>query len=1858
MLNKRIAFTLFLILTWVAGAAAQQITISIPDTPVDAETVVEIPINVTELTEADAVVSGEWQFTTSSSIISLVDVDATGALLEGRNLLFNSTTGRLAFAGADTVTGSGTLFTLTVQVDKDATKFQESVIGFQDILLNEGNPAVTTVAGTVRIRGISINPQKPQSPVIEGTTFQFGLDGDAVSPVTWTTSNNSIATISSNGLLSALTPGTIRVYADDNSGLRDSTELFRIEPASLLDLTVSVSDETITQTLEGTMTLSVTDITGLDIQSGQFEINYPSNKVEILSFSTVGTILEGTNPTTFIDGDIISVAFANSVPFTGSGALLTINVRVPLSSVGTADFTPRNILFNESIGAISETGTLTIEEAPVPEITPLQAELTIGDTEQFSVVSGGTAPYTWSSSAPDVASVDPSTGQLEALSRGVTQITTTDAESFSSKEAKVIVNDITMSISDYSISDGGSVSVPLEVMDVTGLGIFSYEVEIEYDPSVVAFDALETQSTLSENLTVSASSENGIATIAGATASPLAGNGSLINVVFKRSEAPGANQETDLILKRVQFNEPGSDTPTATRVNGSIAIEGVNWTGNGDGSSWDDPANWSSTAVPNVDSDVLIAFDPGTSYTISVPGVVTVKSLLLTSPNVTLSVQDSLSVLATYIQTNATLSGPGAVRVADKLTWNSGTMSGNGTLYPVTEMNITGTGTKVLDERSILLQNASEAVISGNGLAGTNGASIEIAENALLSITSDNPTSLSESGTGGATVRNFGEIQKTSGIGLTTVGWAVENAGSIRIGPAGGTLRFSGIMSDNNGSYHSAAGSLEFNTNGTYAFLNGSTISSAPAGTIRFGTSGSGSSDITVPGTFDVLGTTMVRSAGSGVASVTIPDIATITSLGGESLIIGGSEGELNLETTDPQTIGTLVLNSGGYLTLNSDLTVTELYEQNHQTAIFESDFDVQVNGDFLWSGGTMTGSGTTFANSGLIISGASEANTKVLDIRNLHVTNGGVDYRGDRLFGGNGSTFQIGETAEVNVRPTNETTTINVLSGSTEIPLFLNEGLISSSRNNNVLTINWDFQNPGKINLGNSAMVLEAPRGIINTGTLTGSGNLIANIENINGGLVQPGSETDIGQLQIEGDYTQDDASTLALKIAGITAGSTFDQIRANNVALAGTLSVSLLDNFTPETSDRFSAIVWPGGTRTGNFTVFEGFEQGALTLAVQFLDEAMEIYDGSFVPSPGSASLNVTVSTPPFQRAGRSVPIDVNIQNTGSASMQRIRVENFTYSISPNMGPPCPTTNAYENLKCRMERFGVTPPPPEPGMEEEYPFLLQIRFPTAIGGENGGGDEASEFTSVIGGGSSFGFNSSEVCTNEPINPTVKAGTPITDADLSDCAYQAAKLALEFVPGYDCFKLGAGITSSIGEGAYSGQFDLLGYLSANMVGAINCAGDVVPATKAIKIAKKLNDLASKTGSGLGAYDSCSKLLGEGGGAGASGSSTTTCIGSYDPNDKVGPIGVLEDRYIASGDSLPYVVFFENLDEATAAAQKVIIKDTLNTDLFNLDTFSFGMIAWSDTSISMESNVLSTSKDVDLRPEMDLILRIEADIDDATGVISWVFTSLDPQTMEPTNDPLAGFLPPNVTSPEGEGLVSYFVSLNDDTPSNTTFGRAARIIFDENDPIDTPAWSNTLDTVAPTSSVQDLEDVQTTTDFTVTWSGTDDASGIGAYTVYVSEDGGDFTVWQDSTSEVSATFTGENGKSYEFYSSAFDNVGNAEDPRDVADTQTRVELDTSTEPLRDMPTEFTLSQNYPNPFNPTTTIQFGLPETGFISLKVFDMTGRQVATLVNENKSAGWYTISFDASNLASGMYIYRIQSGDFTQTRKLILVK
>jgi hypothetical protein len=99
-------------------------------------------------------------------------------------------------------------------------------------------------------------------------------------------------------------------------------------------------------------------------------------------------------------------------------------------------------------------------------------------------------------------------------------------------------------------------------------------------------------------------------------------------------------------------------------------------------------------------------------------------------------------------------------------------------------------------------------------------------------------------------------------------------------------------------------------------------------------------------------------------------------------------------------------------------------------------------------------------------------------------------------------------------------------------------------------------------------------------------------------------------------------------------------------------------------------------------------------------------------------------------------------------------------------------------------------------------------------------------------------------------------------------------------------------------------------------------------------------------------------------------------------------------------------------------------------------------------------------------------------------------------------------------------------------------------------------------------------------------------------------------------------------------------------------------LDTDNTGNSGLPAEYDLEQNYPNPFNPSTKIRYSITSPDLVRIKIYDILGREVKTLVNELQQVGTYEVQFDALSLASGIYLYRIESGSFIQTKKMILMK
>ena len=342
-------------------------------------------------------------------------------------------------------------------------------------------------------------------------------------------------------------------------------------------------------------------------------------------------------------------------------------------------------------------------------------------------------------------------------------------------------------------------------------------------------------------------------------------------------------------------------------------------------------------------------------------------------------------------------------------------------------------------------------------------------------------------------------------------------------------------------------------------------------------------------------------------------------------------------------------------------------------------------------------------------------------------------------------------------------------------------------------------------------------------------------------------------------------------------------------------------------------------------------------------------------------------------------------------------------------------------------------------------------------------------------------------------------------------------------------------------------------------------------------------------------------------------------VTSWDPNEKVAPAGYGAEGFISSAGRMNYQILFENLPAATAPAWRVIIVDTLS-DVFQWETVEFGK-----TSHEGEEYEWKMTRE--------------------GNILRWEIEDIE--------------LVPNVNPPEGEGYVTFSVMTKDGLPSGTQLRNRADIIFDFNPPIMTDEVINTLDFRPPVTTIHELPAESLGPEIVVRWTSDDgpEGSGVESTALFASKDGGGFFP-VGSTSADSLLVPVEVNSRYSFYALSRDNVGNVESVRPSVVETLITGTTGGVDDERDVPTIFSLSQNYPNPFNPRTTIEFSLPADGYTTLKIYNILGQEVSTLLADDMKSGYYKVDWNPSNVSSGMYIYRLLQGDNMVVRRMMYLK
>ena len=275
---------------------------------------------------------------------------------------------------------------------------------------------------------------------------------------------------------------------------------------------------------------------------------------------------------------------------------------------------------------------------------------------------------------------------------------------------------------------------------------------------------------------------------------------------------------------------------------------------------------------------------------------------------------------------------------------------------------------------------------------------------------------------------------------------------------------------------------------------------------------------------------------------------------------------------------------------------------------------------------------------------------------------------------------------------------------------------------------------------------------------------------------------------------------------------------------------------------------------------------------------------------------------------------------------------------------------------------------------------------------------------------------------------------------------------------------------------------------------------------------------------------------------------TSTPVNSLDPNDIHGYVAESGSKYIGKDvKTINYMIEFENDSTfATSSAHKILLVDTLDVDVLDVTSVVPKSMKIGKHDCDFTKKASGYVATIDMRSEINAIAQISVNVTDK-GVMNCEIISLDPMTMEPTDDIMAGILPVNDASGRGQGMLTFMVNLKSGLKDGIEISNKADIIFDSNEPISTPYWINETDYVNPVSKIGGIENVSDTT-INIYISGEDERSGIWRYTLYVQPgDGSDWFLAKENIEADTCEYKVYPDINYGFCVVATDKAGNIEE---------------------------------------------------------------------------------------------------------------
>jgi len=453
---------------------------------------VTVSLSTTDLTGLN-VMSYQFRIAYNASVVTATGVSTSGTLTGTAGWAtpaFNVTSGQIdvSAASATALTGAGTLLNVTFDVNPALLDGGSTTLTLSNALMNEGTPPVTTANGSFTVM---VTPKITVSPntgeIVRGSTLQFTVSGSVSNPVTWSTTDAGIATISASGLLTGVAPGAVRVLAVDNAGKRDTTDgdiLIRG-----MGVTVGTVPANVNQTVS--VPVTVTSLNGLGVRSGEIQVSFGSTYLSFVSATRpADTLLNGygsmsAGASTSGSTVTVNVAFAGSTDLTGSGTLFYLNLATDPVNYGNATLTLQSALFNETLPALRANGAVNIAAPATFTVDPASVTLLAEQTQQLTLSGSPVPPITWSTLDPAVATIS-SSGLLTAVAGGVTRVKAVDNSGGTALNTSVTVYDFALTVETVTALPGSTVIMPLTLdRTIGGLGVQAVELGLGWTATYV-----------------------------------------------------------------------------------------------------------------------------------------------------------------------------------------------------------------------------------------------------------------------------------------------------------------------------------------------------------------------------------------------------------------------------------------------------------------------------------------------------------------------------------------------------------------------------------------------------------------------------------------------------------------------------------------------------------------------------------------------------------------------------------------------------------------------------------------------------------------------------------------------------------------------------------------------------------------------------------------------------------------------------------------------------------------------------------------------------------------------------------------------------------------------------------------------------------------------------------------------------------------------------------------------------------------------------------------------------------------------------------------------------------------------------